>query len=168
MKTLLSLLVVSFCFISAVQAQDRFLEEPSIETVTDEFRGTSYHQVEVGEVGGPRLMIIAANVEGRVRYSLIFSSTSRNSWRYLQCRSFDILAPVPGLEERSAYSGTAEHDGRVGRGYVIEHLTVELTDTAMQQLAQSSFVRFRACNDVFALPANFKDYVAQLRERVSR
>jgi hypothetical protein len=78
-------------------------------------------------------------------FSLISTS---DDWRYLSCRIAAML-----VDGKPVSFPPLEHDGTVGRGYVMEHLKGE-TDLAFAKAIASAktSIEMKVCNDEFNLP----------------
>jgi hypothetical protein len=71
------------------------------------------------------------------------------SWAYLRCHSLYCLADGNPIELPSS-----KHRGDVGRGYVIEQVSVWISFSIIEQLSKSEKVEFKLCNTEFTLTKN--------------
>lgn len=88
---------------------------------------------------------------------LVFSRGSAD-WRYLRCHHVDMLVdgqPLALTDE--------EHDGRVLRGGVSEHVSVRLDGAALQVLLAAREVRARICADAWTFTPRMMAGFVELR-----
>lgn len=78
-----------------------------------------------------------------------------DDWRFLKCHGLNWLLDGARLQTPT------EHDGHVGRGYVLEFISFRLTYADFVQLSQAQTVRGKLCNTEFAL---LPSQIALLRE----
>ena len=64
-----------------------------------------------------------------------------NTWQYLRCHSLAMLADGSPIQ-----LPPAEHDGKVGQGYVRESILVTVSLATARLLAESRLVEFKICN----------------------
>ncbi len=67
-------------------------------------------------------------------------------WAYLHCHSLSCLADGSPVK-----LPPSEHDGRVGRGYVMEFISVMTPFSIIEQLSKCEKVEFKLCNTEFTL-----------------
>jgi len=76
----------------------------------------------------------------------MFVHTS-NTWQYLQCHPVYLL--VDGNPFRSIRT---THNGRVGRGFVLEFIRIDLTYNEIKELSKSTKIEVKLCNTEFTIP----------------
>ncbi len=78
---------------------------------------------------------------GSVTITIVSSS---KSWKYLHCHDISWLA-----DGEPVHTGKSKHDGRVGRGYVLEFIEVEVRSQTFLRMVQASVLRGKLCNTEF-------------------
>jgi len=78
-------------------------------------------------------------------YSIEFVLESP-SWAYLHCHSVDCLADGSPVQ-----LPPSEHRGTVGKGYVIEHISIMVPFSIVERLSKSEKVEFKLCATEFTL-----------------
>jgi|SRR4030042_827188 hypothetical protein len=68
------------------------------------------------------------------------------SWAYLSCHSVDCLADGSPVQ-----LPPSKHRGRVGRGYVLEQISIVVPFSIVEQLSKSGKVEFKLCTTEFTL-----------------
>jgi len=76
--------------------------------------------------------------------ALITLMSQSESWQYLQCHHVVFLADGEPVQLQEV-----KHDGRVGRGYVLEFVRVDIPALTFRQMANSLELRGRLCNTEF-------------------
>ena len=79
------------------------------------------------------------------RNTIMLSSTSE-SWKYLRCRSVDFL-----IDGKLFSAPAPNHDGRAGRGYVLEFLSFSIPTEVIKKIGAAQLVEYRVCNDEYVL-----------------
>jgi hypothetical protein len=126
----------------------------SVERTEDRFSGKTsvFLEEEFGAAKRSRrpsiTFLTVLNKDGTAQRMLLSLSFVSDSWEYLKCSNVSMLidgAPV-ALPE-------FDHDGTVGRGYVIEYLKVMTSTDLARKIADAQrSVELRVCNDEFVLP----------------
>lgn len=126
---------------------------------TDEFTGDVTHELEF-RLGG----MDSLDFVGRtgVQTMLVQLHTGSERWRFLECHH------VHGLADETRIAPLdVEHDGRVLRRSVAEHVSFMLTIDDLVAMATAERVRFRVCTTVIQLPRTariaFADLLARIR-----
>lgn len=92
--------------------------------------------------------------------ALVSTTSSSDSWRYLKCHHLAIL-----VDGRPLQPDAVDHDGTVGRGYVLEHVSFRLEDEDLHALAMAKSFELRLCADEFFAGAaqltTLKDFARQ-------
>ncbi len=115
----------------------------------DEFTGETVLRTEAVMPPFGFTVRLLTTAEGSTTVGGLMSFTRQGDfgWQYLRCHGVDILADGQRVE-----TGVSEHDGSVLRGRtVLETVTVPLDPAALRQVANSSSVRVRVCNDAWTL-----------------
>lgn len=76
---------------------------------------------------------------------IVFSLRSP-SWAYRHCHSLSCLADGSPVK-----LPPSEHDGRVGKGYVMEFISVMIPFTIVERFSKCEKVEFKLCNAEFTL-----------------
>jgi hypothetical protein len=122
-------------------------------TRTDEFTKATFYTYETPKQHRNFIRFIAQKGHTNVLVELCFPPHAE--WEYLECHFVDALADDSPLK-----LSESEHDGDVGDGYVIEHVTVHMELAEFQKLAFAKEAKIRVCNTVFTLSP---EVLAQLR-----
>lgn len=116
-------------------------------------RPATIHALGTAGLDGATMVVTVVSHLGGASYT---------SWKYLQCHAMHAVADGVPVE-----LGRSRHDGRVGSGYLLEFIAVDLDQAALEAIAGASLVRVRICNDVFELGpahlARFRQLAALLR-----
>ena len=136
-------------------------------SVPDAVQGT------VGPSGRPlsasfNILVLARPPQGSVVTEDVyfsFSSVSSDSWQYLKCHSLNFLVdgqPVP--------VGETDHDGSVGRGYVIEYVRFQAPLSLIERMGQARSVEAKICNTEFTFKPEtlrlMRDFASTVRTGV--
>lgn len=127
----------------STQARTTSTTKGAIKEEYDEFRKQSVVYLKNMNLSGS-LTLDAFGIQGQDRIVVMLSSSSEN-WKYLKCYSVDWLADDNPIQ----YQGSPSHDGTVGQGYVVEHISMEFTNEQFLALANSTAAKGRVCNQVF-------------------
>lgn len=85
--------------------------------------------------------------EPKVPATVVFLfHASSSDWQYLRCHNVDLL-----LDGKPLQVGDAKHDGTVGNGYVIEHISLQMAVSSLLAIAASKQVDGRICRTEFRL-----------------
>lgn len=146
--------------------------EGSLSREYDEFRQSTTYRVSY-ELYNPGAILSSGRVLKFISVSTapesigIMLTSSSSEWRFLRCRSVDTL-----VDGRPLPLPRFEHDGTVGRGYVLETLTTLVPREAVVTMASAEEVRFRFCNDVYSLPGSrlstLRAFLSQSQAQVLR
>ena len=125
MKLLLGKLGVIIMAVVIFYPYNSFAE---IEIKYDRFKNRTVVQTDPKKTAGtviqPALVLIGSydgQTPSRPAVCIIAFSLRSSSWAYLRCHSLNCLA-----DEEPVELPPTKHDGRVGRGYVIEHVTITI------------------------------------------
>lgn len=163
---------------SAPSAMDTIPDAPppgshsgAIELKYDRFKGASALTLRglklkgtmmLSDIDVSALMVATGEDISRATTGSFIFSIQNAEWRFLQCHTVRLLAdgkPVAVLSD--------SHDGTVGRGYVLEHITTMIGRASLLQLARANVVEGQICNTEFALSgANqlaIRDFVSRLK-----
>jgi len=102
-----------------------------------------------GTVRQPKLILIGfydGQTPSRPPVCDLGFSVQSGSWAYLRCHSLNCLADGKPVE-----LPPSKHDGRVGRGYVIEQVYITIPLSIVEQLSKCEKVEFKLCNTEFSL-----------------
>jgi hypothetical protein len=126
----------------------------SVERTEDRFSGKTsvFLEEEFGAAkrsSRPSITFLTVlKKDGTAQRLLLSLSFVSDSWEYLKCSNVSMLidgAPVDLPE--------FEHDGTIGRGYVIEYLKVMTSTDLARKIADAQrSVELKVCNDEFVLP----------------
>ncbi len=93
------------------------------------------------------------------------ASVSSNSWQYLRCHFVNFL-----IDGQPVDAGDTEHDGTVGRGYVIEYVKFNVSLSLIDRMAQARSVEGKVCNTEFTFKPEtlrlMRDFASTVRTGV--
>lgn len=136
------------------------IEAARVTTNTDEFTGNVSHHLSLELSRTDRFAAFA--IPGVDFVGASMTLPANRGWRYLHCHQ------VHGLADEYRVAPTdVEHDGRVMRGGVIEHINFRLSQQDLQALAVAQHIRFRVCNTIYEFPARSREAFAELLRRMS-
>lgn len=155
---LFGLLVVNLACVHAVKTYASNSTNPLLESTSPEIEYDPYEQYTTIS-STVKLKLLSQdwdNVEAYVRLLtvsrgrpeeiqkpngiLISISSSSETWAFLRCHHTGILA-----DDSPIKIGT-KHDGRVGNGYVTEHISGDISSTDFDTIARSSKAKIKVCN----------------------
>lgn len=142
-STVKTVLVALLFVASPAFAQDTVAAE------YDRFRNNTVVTAETELQNGLKLRVLyvsdgqTTTRPGSIGLTLI--SDSRD-WEYLRCHHLNFL-----VDGKPFPVGEVDHDGTVGRGYVLEYINIEMPVARFTQLARASRVEGRICNTEFSL-----------------
>ena len=123
-----------------------------IEINYNRFNNTTVVRTKPGTARGtekqPALVLIGiydGRIPTRVGCSIGFYLESP-SWAYLHCHSVDCLADGSPVQ-----LPPSEHRGTVGRGFVLESISIMVPFSIVEQLSKSEKVEFKLCTTEFTL-----------------
>ena len=126
----------------------------SVERTVDRFSGKTsvFLEEEFGAAkrsSRPSITFLTVlNKDGTAQRMLVSLSFVSDSWEYLRCSHVSML-----IDGKTVDLPEFEHDGTVGRGYVIEHLkAITSTDMARKIADAQRSVELKVCNDEFVMP----------------
>lgn len=133
-----------------------------VVTERDQFDGTVVHRIERARVVTDRTTTLDLTVIAPPEPAIagILLSASGDRWRWLRCHSVDML-----IDGQSFANLPSRHDGRVGRGYVLESVLVEIAGAHLVRIARGTDVRLRLCNEVFIIDAPTRANFLALAQR---
>lgn len=152
----ISMLIVTLVFFlsPSVSAEDT----PEFEQTYDKFTDRSTLKLKLGVIISGRdhkaKLEVVQFFDGKLRSKdnnrphLHFNSDSDDGWVYLEYHPFNLL--VDG--ERMKFE--IEHDGTVGKGYVLEHMWADLTASQFKALSSAKTVEGKLGSHEFALKPN--------------
>jgi hypothetical protein len=131
---------------------------PEFEQTYDKFRDATTTELKLGRVINGRHHTARIDVcrfykgEGRNKDRgaprLYFVSRSSESWVYLKYRPLILLVDSNRMEL------SIDHDGTVGKGYVLEHMWADLSDIQLAKISAAKTVEGRLGSDEFVLQPN--------------
>ena len=144
MKTVIAFVLLAFSLsasASVERTEDRFSGKTSV--VLEEEFGTAKRSSR------PSITFITViRADGTAPRMLVSLAFTSESWEYLKCANVSML-----IDGQSVTLPEFEHDGTVGRGYVIEYLkAMTSTDLAQKIAGAQRAVELRVCTDEFVLP----------------
>jgi hypothetical protein len=126
----------------------------SVERTEDRFSGKTsvFLEEEFGAAKRSRrpsiTFLTVLKKDGTAQRMLLSLSFVSDSWEYLKCSNVSML-----IDGKPVDLPEFEHDGTVGRGYVIEYLKVMTsTDLARKIAAAQRSVELKVCTDEFVMP----------------
>jgi hypothetical protein len=128
---------------------DRFKNRTAVWTDPKKTMGTSIQ---------PALVLIGGydgqtpSRQGECQLGFVLKTSS---WAYLRCHSIHCLADGKPVE-----LPPSKHEGTVGRGFVVEHISITIPFNIAEQLSKCEKVEFKLCNTEFTLT---KEEVQDLR-----
>jgi len=124
-----------------------------IEIKYDRFKNKTVVRTDPKKTAGtviqPALVLIGTydgQTPSRPGECLLGFALRSPSWKYLRCHSINCLA-----DEKPVELPHSKHDGSVGRGYVIEHVSISIPFNIVEQLSKCEKVEFKLCNTEFSL-----------------
>lgn len=115
----------------------------AVTTKVDRFTGsTTFEAFHVKPYSPLRPQIIVTLGKDKSIEAVIDLAGSYHDWKYLSCHDTHWL-----LDGKPFAGGAVHHDGSVGNGYVVEHITQPLTAPELQMFAASKKIEFEVCND---------------------
>jgi len=168
MKSLLGKLGVIFMSVVIFYPYNSFAE---IEIKYDRFKNRTVVWTDPKKTAGtviqPALVLIGsydgqtASRPGECQLGFVLRSPS---WAYLRCHSIYCLADKRPLE-----LPPSKHDGKVGRGYVLEQIFITIPFSIIEQLSKCEKVDFKLCNTEFSLSRyemeDLKTFVDAFKEK---
>ena len=153
MKSLLGKLGVILIAVVIFYPYNSFAE---IEIKYDRFKDRTSVWTDPKKTGGTNLqpaLVLMGNYPGKIPSipkvcELAFALKGSN-WAYLHCHSLSCLADGSPVE-----LPPSKHDGRVGRGYVMEYISLMIPFSIIEQLSKSEKVEFKLCNTEITLTKN--------------
>lgn len=130
-----------------------------VTTETDEFTGRTSHRLEIGLSRTDRF--VAFGMTGGPGVLATMQLPANGGWRYLECHHVAALA-----DDARIAPTDVEHDGRVVRGGVIEHIGFRLSPEDLALLAAAERIRFRVCSTVYEFPARSREVFAEFIRRL--
>lgn len=88
-------------------------------------------------------------------------SHSSTDWEYLRCSDVSMLADGAPVEVQDA-----QHDGTVGRGYVIEYITFHLSVSTLLRLTRAKQIDLRVCTTEMSLGSKEISALTDLASRM--
>lgn len=144
MKTVIAFALLAFSLsasASVERTEDRFSGKTSV--VLEEEFGTAKRSSK------PSITFITTlKKDGTAPRMLVSLAFVSDSWEYMRCSNVSML-----IDGQSVALPEFEHDGTVGRGYVIEYLkAMTSTDLAQKIAGAQRAVELRVCTDEFVMP----------------
>lgn len=122
----------------------------TVEVEYDRFKNQTTATLRIPNVGSGFALTALYSMPGDTpsppENVVVMLSASSNDWQYLRCYNVDML-----VDGRPIQTGKVDHDGRVGRGYVLEFITFELPTADFIKLANASTADLRVCRTEFKL-----------------
>lgn len=146
----LALAAASGPYVGEVSNQEELLEKGGVLKEYDRFKDTTtitaaskYRQKPL-----KTSFIVSANGKGPVKDDIVILTAHSTSpdWQYLRCHQLDFL-----VDGEPFSPGETKHTGRVGRGYVSEHVTARMSWDAFVKLSAAKKVEGRLCRTEFHL-----------------
>jgi hypothetical protein len=139
--------VIAFVLLVSVSAS------ASVDKTTDRFKNKT--SVTLKEGFGPSgedrpkiTFITILKEDGTAPRMMVDLSFTSDSWEYLKCSHVSMLIDGEPVELPEF-----NHDGTVGRGYVIEHLNVMTSTDLARKIADAQrSVELKVCTDEFVMP----------------
>jgi hypothetical protein len=126
----------------------------SVERTEDRFSGKTsvFLEEEFGAAKRSRrpsiTFLTVLKKDGTAQRMLLSLSFVSDSWEYLKCSNVSML-----IDGKPVDLPEFEHDGTVGRGYVIEYLKVMTSTDLARKIADAQrSVELQVCTDEFVLP----------------
>jgi hypothetical protein len=135
--------VIFYPYISFAEIEikyDRFKNKTIVQTNPKKTAGTAKQ---------PALVLMGSydgQTQSRPGECTIAFALSSSSWVYLRCHSIYCLTDGNPLE-----LPPSKHEGKAGRGYVIEFISILIPFSIIEQLSKSEKVEFKICNTEFTL-----------------
>ena len=124
-----------------------------IEIKYDRFKNRTNVWTDPKKIGGtvkqPALVLLGSydgQTPSRPEICEIAFFIRSASWAYLHCHSLYCLADGKPVE-----LPPSKHKGRVGRGYVLEHIFIMVPFSFVEQLSKCEKLEFKLCNTEFSL-----------------
>jgi hypothetical protein len=144
MKTVIAFVLLAFSLsasASVERTEDRFSGKTSV--VLEEEFGTAKRSSR------PSITFITAmRKDGTAPRMLVSLAFVSDGWEYMRCSNVSML-----IDGKQVDLPDFEHDGTVGRGYVIEYLKVMTSTDLARKIADAQrSVELKVCNDEFVMP----------------
>jgi hypothetical protein len=124
-----------------------------IEIKYDKFKDITKVQTHPQKTGGTKLqpaLVLIGDYAGRTpstpKVCQLAFALKGSSWAYLDCHSLSCLADGSPVKLPSS-----KHDGRVGKGYVMELISIMIPFSIIEQLSKCEKAEFKPCNTEFTL-----------------
>jgi hypothetical protein len=130
-----------------------YISFAGIEIKYDKFTNKTTVRTDPKKVAGTVIqpaLILIGSYEGETpskpaECTLAFALRS-SSWAYLRCHQVYCL-----VDGKPVVLPSSKHDGKVGRGYVLEFITIIVPFTIIEQLSNCQKVEFKICNTEFPI-----------------
>jgi hypothetical protein len=129
----------------------------------DEFKKRTTISIQGMRLSGGIQMDMITVLPGSESIVALALRSSSSDWKYLKCHGVDWLI------DDQPFSVPTSHDGDVGNGYVLEHVTSFPSYSDIARMAAAGAVKGRLCDTVFTLDSKqikkIEEFVEKIKEK---